>query len=172
MVLSMLYFQTAKILFDRQQRTTQSSACELVFKCYNTSQDTNTKFWIFLVKVKSLIEPGKKYKRAQVIGRLRKFSSDIITDVGRNALAQMTTYKRLKVLKIHQDAFERGLGFEIGQYLFSRYKIYTDGMVLLINKLLQEVTLRPNDEIRLEDWLQKSDISEEFKYADLLKFEK
>ena len=83
---------------------------------------------------------------------------------------QITTYKMLNVLPIHEDTFVRGLGYEIGLYLFSKYSIYTDGMVLQINNLLGKVRLFPEDKIQVGDWLEKSPISEELKYANLLKF--
>ena len=83
---------------------------------------------------------------------------------------QITTYKMLNVLPIHEDTFVRGLGYEIGLYLFSKYSIYTDGMVLQINNLLGKVRLFPEDKIQVGDWLEKSPISVELKYANLLKF--
>ena len=81
-----------------------------------------------LGKVQKLIKPKKKYRRAQVISTLAEITTKAITKVGREALAQMTSFKKLNVLPRHQEAFERGLGFEVGQFLFSRYSIYTDGM--------------------------------------------
>ena len=87
-----------------------------------------------------------------------------------NALKQMTTYKMLNVLPIREDAFLRGLSYEIGLYLFSKYSIFTDGMVLQINSILGGVRFSPEDKIQVVDWLEKSPISEALKYANLLKF--
>ena len=83
---------------------------------------------------------------------------------------QITTYKMLNVLPIHEDTFVRGLGYEIGLYLFSKYSMYTDGMVLQINNLLGKVRLFPEDKIQVGEWVEKSPISVKFKYANLLKF--
>ena len=95
----------------------------------------------------------------------------MITKIGSNALSQMTTYKMLNVMPIHKDAFQRGLGYEIGLYLVSKYRIYTDGMVSQIESLLDEVKLLPDEKIKVEDWVNRSPISVELTYANLLKFE-
>ena len=84
----------------------------------------------------------------------------------------MTTYKMLNVLPIHKESFLRGLGHEIGLYLFSKYSLYTDGMINRINSLMDEVKLLPDEKIKVTDWVYRSPISVELKYADLLKFEK
>ena len=95
--------------------------------------------------MRSLLQTHTKFIRAPLIGGLRSITKDIISRVGTNALMQMTTYKMLNVLSIHEDTFVRGLGYEIGLYLFSKYRIYTDGMVLQIKNLLGKVRLFPED---------------------------
>ena len=71
---------------------------------------------------------------------------------------------------MHKESFLRGLGHEIGLYLFSKYSLYTDGMINQINSLLDEVKLLPDEKIKMTDWVHRSPISEELKYANLLKF--
>ena len=124
-----------------------------------------------LGKVQKLIKPKKKYRRAQVISTLAEITTKAITKVGREALAQMTSFKKLNVLPRHQEAFERGLGFEVGQFLFSRYSIYTDGMFTQIKECLNKVRLSPGDPIKMEDWMPTSPISKEMEYSKLLKFD-
>ena len=119
-----------------------------------------------------MIKPNLKYKRAQVISTLFDICTKARTKVGREALSQMTSFKKLNVLPRHREAFERGLGFEVGQFLFSRYGIYTDGMCLQIKECLNKVTLNPKDPIKVEDWMPTSPISKEKEYSKLLKFDR
>ena len=116
-----------------------------------------------------MIKPNLKYKRAQVISTLFDICTKARTKVGREALSQMTSFKKLNVLPRHREAFERGLGFEVGQFLFSN-GIYTDGVCLQIKECLNKVTLRPKDPIKVEDWMSTSPISKGKEYSNLLKF--
>ena len=112
-----------------------------------------------------------KYRREHVISTLFDISTKVITKVGREALTQMTTFKKLNVLPRHLEAFERGLGFEVGQFLFSKYSIYTDGMCSQIKECLNKVTLKPKDPLKVEDWMPICPISQEMEYSKLLIFD-
>ena len=121
-------------------------------------------------KVNKLIKPGKKYRRPQVVTALRQIVTEAITKIGLDALGQMSTYKRLNVLPQFMDAFEKGLGFEIGLYLFSKYRIFSNGMCSSISERLSRVKIKPTTPIQVQEWLSRSPVKKELKYDNLFKF--
>ena len=98
---------------------------------------------------------------------LRRIVTEELEKIGVEALGQMTTYKKLNVLPRFMGAFEKGLGFEIGLYLFSKYKIFSDGMCSAISECWSCAKVKPTNPIQVEEWLSRSPMKNDLKHENL-----
>ena len=105
-----------------------------------------------MINKRKILKVNKTVRRAKVIGYLQSTFRDVITKVGVDALSQLTTYQMLSITEKHMPAFKRGLGFEIGMYLFSRYNYLPDPCVTKVQELVGQCRLHPKGAIKVEDW--------------------